>query len=70
MKPLWEYHVGLFGSALRAAKPEEVEAFLNEAASEGWELAQVAAMSNGNKLMVILQRKLAERARKRRPSWP
>ncbi|OGO15067.1 MAG: hypothetical protein A2Z14_05275 [Chloroflexi bacterium RBG_16_48_8] len=70
MNPIWEYQVGQFGSSLRAAKPQEVEDFLNEAAAEGWELSQVAAMSNGSKLMVILQRKLAQHTRKRHSTWP
>jgi hypothetical protein len=70
MKPNWEYQVAQFGTAIKSAKPEEVEAFLNEAAIEGWQLGQVASMSNGSKLMVILQRKLGERSRKKRSAWP
>jgi hypothetical protein len=70
MKPNWEYQVEQFGTAMKSAKPEEVEVFLNEAAMEGWQLGQVASMSNGSKLMVILQRKLVERSRKRQSTWP
>jgi hypothetical protein len=70
MKQVWEYHVSQFGTAFTAAKPEKVEVFLNQAAAEGWELDQVAAMSGGSKLMVILRRRIAERARKKSKSWP
>lgn len=70
MKQHWEYQVEQFGSALRAARPEEVEAFLNGAAAEGWELGQAAPMSNGSKIMVILQRRLAEPKRRRKHTWP
>jgi hypothetical protein len=70
MKPNWEYQVEQFGSALKSARPEEVEFFLNEAAAEGWELNHAVSMSNGSKLMVILQRKLAERSRRRKQTWP
>ncbi len=70
MKPNWEYQVEQFGSVFTAAKPEEVEGFLNEAAAEGWELSQVAAMSNGSKIMIILQRKFEERRRRKKPTWP
>lgn len=70
MKPNWEYQVEQFGAAIKSAKPEEVEAFLNEAAMEGWELSHVASMSNGSKLMVILRRKLVEQSRKRKSAWP
>jgi len=66
----WEYLVEQFGTALRAAKPEEVETFLNEAAVDGWELAQTASVSNGNKLLVIIRRKLEGRTRRRPPNWP
>jgi ABC-type Fe3+/spermidine/putrescine transport system ATPase subunit len=70
MKPKWEYQVEQFGTALKSARTEEVEAFLNEAATEGWELDRVASMSNGSKLMVVLRRKLVERRRKRQSTWP
>ena len=70
MKPNWEYKVEQFGTAIKSAKPEEVEVFLNEAAMEGWELGQVASMSNGSKLVVILQRRLVEKSRKRKSTWP
>jgi hypothetical protein len=70
MAQRWEYHVEQFGTALKSARPEEVEEFLNEAAAEGWELSQVASMSNGSKLMIILRKKLVERTRKRKHTWP
>jgi len=66
----WEYLVEQFGTVFTAAKPEEVEAFLNEVAMDGWELAQSASMSNGSKLFVILRRKLKTRTRRRRSNWP
>jgi hypothetical protein len=66
----WEYLVEQFGTAFTAAKPEEVEALLNEAAIEGWEPAQSVSMSNGSKLMVILRRRLKARTRRRRSTWP
>jgi hypothetical protein len=70
MNPGWKYQVREFGSALRSAKPQEVEDFLNEASAEGWELSRVATMSNGSKLMVILRRKSGEQRRKRKRTWP
>jgi hypothetical protein len=70
MNSVWEYYVREFGSALRRAKPEEVEEFLNESANDGWELNQVATMSNGSKVMVILRRKVSQPSRKRKRSWP
>jgi hypothetical protein len=70
MKQHWEYQVEQFGSALKAARSEEVESFLNGAAAEGWELSQVAPMSNGSKIMVILQRRLLEQRRRRKHTWP
>jgi len=70
MNQAWQYQVELFGSALKPAKPEEVEAFLNEVAQEGWELNHVASMSNGSKLMLVLRQKVEGRARRRKPSWP
>jgi len=66
----WEYLVEQFGTVFTAAKPEEVEAFLNEVAMDGWELSQSASMSNGSKLFVILRRKLKTRTRRRRSNWP
>ena len=63
-----EYLVEQFGSALRAAKPEEVELFLNEAALEGWELSHTASMSNI--LLVVLRRQTKARDRRRPPTWP
>jgi hypothetical protein len=70
MNPRWEYHAREFGSALRRAKPEEVESFLNESATDGWELSQMAATSNGSKIMVVLRRKSGEQSRKRKRTWP
>ena len=66
----WQYQVEQFGTALKAAKPEEVELFLNEAALEGWELSHTASMSNGNKLLVVLRHKMKGRDRRRPPTWP
>jgi hypothetical protein len=70
MKTAWEYQVRQFGNALRSVKPEEVEAFLNEAVLDGWELGEMAAMSGGNRLLVILRRKTNERPASRSFGWP
>jgi hypothetical protein len=70
MKPAWEYQVRQFGSAWRNAKPEEIEAHLNDAAGEGWELVEAASMSGGNRLMIILRRKTGLRSRKQHTTWP
>jgi hypothetical protein len=70
MAQAWQYQVEQFGSALKPAKPEEIEVFLNEAALEGWEPSHIASMSNGSKLLVVLRQKMEGRARRRTLSWP
>jgi hypothetical protein len=68
--PVWEYQVEQFGSALKGAKTEDVERFLNEAASQGWELSHTAPMANGTKLFIVIRRKMEGRSRRRPTSFP
>jgi len=70
MNPNREYQVVQFGSALRSPRPQEVEAFLNEAAAEGWEVSQMTSLSNGSKLMIILQRTVAQPIKRKHSHWP
>ncbi len=69
MKPEWEYHVENVGGGLRAIKPEELEARLNEAAEEGWELVQITPQTNSNRFYVVYRRSVAGRPRKSRFAW-
>lgn len=65
-----EYRVEVIGSALRGAKPEELEALLTKAAQEGWELAEMSYKPNTSQLWVVLQRREeGEKQHKRSRSW-
>jgi hypothetical protein len=68
MAQVWEYQVEQFGSALKPVKPEELEIFLNESSLEGWELGHT--VSSGNKLLVVMRRKVESREKRRQSSWP
>jgi hypothetical protein len=70
MAQVWEYQVEQFGSALKPVKPEELEIFLNESSLEGWELGHTASVSSGNKLLVVMRRKVESREKRRQSSWP
>ena len=65
-----EYRVVVLGGTLRATKPEELEAFLNRVAQEGWALRETSYKPNSNQLWVILQREGEGESRpSRRRSW-
>jgi hypothetical protein len=65
-----EYRVITLGGTLRATKPEELEALLNQAAQEGWTLRETSYKPNTNQLWVILQRDgEGESMPPRRRSW-
>jgi len=66
--PMWEYAVRPAGGALKGAKPEELAEMLNEAASEGWELAQIVPQENIRTLLLILRRPSTPRTR-RQATW-
>lgn len=71
MSGQWEYRVETIGGALRGAKPQELEALLNEAALEGWEPAIAMSQgANNNRYLVILRREAQDRPRDRSWSWP
>ncbi|TFH34693.1 MAG: hypothetical protein E4G99_08970 [Anaerolineales bacterium] len=65
-----EFRVEILGGALRGAKPEELEALLNQVAEDGWSLGQLSFKPNTSQLWVILQRKEDGRSpRPHRRSW-
>jgi hypothetical protein len=70
VKPQWEYWVEELGGGFRGARSDELEALLNEASAEDWELAEIAALTNSNRLLVIMRRHLDERTRKQQRQWP
>ena len=53
----WEYRFQRFGSNLREAKDEEIEAALNEWGAEGWEVIWMTTESN--KVMLLARRPLS-----------
>ena len=71
MSGQWEYRVETIGGSLRGAKPQDLEALLNEAALGDWEpTIAMPQGSNSNKYLVILRREVSERSRDRSRSWP
>ena len=71
MKLEFEYRVEELGGALRGAKADDLEAMLNELASEGWEPVTVTARgSSSNQLLVVLRRRAGRRTRDRSSTWP
>ena len=65
-----EYRVEILGGALRGAKPEELEALLNEVAEDNWLLSRLSYKPNTNQMWVILQREgEGQSLRPRRRSW-
>jgi hypothetical protein len=70
VKKEWEYRVDEMGGVLRGARPEELEAYLNEAAADGWEPHLVESQSSNNRLLVILRRPRGVRTRDRSHTWP
>jgi hypothetical protein len=70
VKPRWEYWVEELGGGFRGARSQELEALLNEASAENWELAEVAPLANSNRLLVVMRRRLDGRTHKRQRQWP
>lgn len=65
-----EYRVEILGGSLRAAKPQELEDLLNEAAADRWSLCELSYKPNTSQLWVVLQRKPeGEAHRAPRRSW-
>jgi hypothetical protein len=63
--------VETIGGTLRGAKPQDLEALLNEAALGGWEpTIAMPQGANSNRYLVILRREAKERPRDRSWSWP
>ncbi|MBT3388857.1 MAG: hypothetical protein HN413_00445 [Chloroflexi bacterium] len=62
----WEYIVENFGGVMRAIKPEEFQAGLNELGAEGWEVIAVHQTQSSNKFWVFAKRPLSEAARRQR----
>lgn len=60
MPPNWEYRVEVIGGAMMSAKPEDLEALLNEAAEDGWVFWAIAPQNNTARLWVILRRNIRE----------
>ncbi|MCK5053133.1 MAG: hypothetical protein KAR65_02575 [Anaerolineales bacterium] len=63
-----EYRVEVLGGSMISAKPEDLEAMLNEAAEEGWMFLATAPQNNSARLWIILQRTLRESRKKTRRS--
>jgi hypothetical protein len=70
VKPQWEYWVEELGGGFRGARSGELEELLNEASAEDWELAEIAALANSNRLLVVMRRRLDGSSRKRQRQWP
>jgi len=62
----WEYHVEVLGGALRGAKADELDAYLNQAGEDRWELVCVHQPQNSNKLWVNMKRRLTAATRRQR----
>ena len=70
MNQEWEYCVETLGSIWRGPNPEELQALLNDAGAEGWELITAFNMAGGNRILTILRRPKPMRSRQRRSTWP
>ncbi len=65
-----EYRVEILGGSVRAAKPRELEALLNQAAEDRWQLCDLSYKPNSSQMWVILQRRTeGKKTRTRRDSW-
>jgi hypothetical protein len=65
-----EYRVEILGGTMRAPKPHELEALLNQAAEDDWALCKLSYKPNTNQLWVILQRGVpVESTGVRKKSW-
>lgn len=71
MTTVWEYGVEVLGGVLRGARPEDLEALLNEAAQEGWEPVSILRRSsNSSQLLIVLRRQVRGRSQERSRTWP
>lgn len=55
MSSRWRYRVLELGGAMRGVKAEEMEALLNGAAAEGWELQLVVPRESSNKILAVFR---------------
>jgi hypothetical protein len=55
MSRRWRYRVLELGGTVRGVKPEELQALLNGAAAEGWELQQVIPRESSNKILAVFR---------------
>ena len=65
----WEYQTRVLGTYWTAAKPEDIEDFLNTWGDAGWEVFTAYPASSGSKVTFIARRPLTPSTRRRR-SWP
>lgn len=66
------YRVLEFGGALRGVKAKEMEALLNDAAADGWDLQQVIRRDNSNRFLAVFrkrQEREPEEKLKRDDNW-
>jgi hypothetical protein len=61
----WEYRVRTFGTFIRGAKDEELEAILNEWGMEGWEVISARGIENTSKVTILAKRPLTASVRRR-----
>lgn len=52
-----KYRVLELGGAMRGVKAEELEALLNGASAEGWDLHQVIPRESSNKFLAVFRRR-------------
>jgi hypothetical protein len=65
----WEYQAISLGSFWNIAKPEEIEAALNQLGAESWEVVSVYTHHGSNKTHIVAKRPLSGETRRQR-SWP
>ena len=58
----------VLGGSVISAKPEDLEAMLNEAAEDGWEYLSTAPQHNSARLWIVLRRQGQESDRETRKS--
>ncbi len=66
MSARMRYRVLELGGAVRGVKAAEMEALLNGAAAEGWELQQVIRRENSNRFLAVF-RQQSERGEREKP---
>lgn len=65
MSARFRYRVLELGGAVRGVKAEELQALLNGAAADGWELQQVVPRESSNKFLAVFRKM---RGREEEPS--